>query len=337
MTATAIPTLAQYLPQPLRVGAPDVAGPLAVFPLFGPEPRLEYVAFAQGVARGVRVQELSDGASVNDLTVLNPLDVGVLLYDGEEVLGAQQNRTFDVSVLVPAGAKLEVPVSCVEEGRWDGGRHGESFAPAPQAAYPELRRSKARQVRSRVAAGMDARAAQVEVWAEVASKGARHGAASDTGAMHDIFEQHRGALMTLRGGIGLHDGQVGMLAAIGGRFTVLDHASRPEVFAALQEPLVQGYCLDALEAPATADPPPADDAVLFLDRVWEQRLLERDGIGLGRDGRFEGAGVAGAALLCGEEVVQLTAFADDEGSDPSGRLDTRRAARIRRPSRRRAA
>jgi hypothetical protein len=59
---------------------------------------------------------------------------------GEEVLGAQQNRTFDVSVLVAATSALRVPVSCVEAGRWDGGRHDEALALAPQTANPRLRR-----------------------------------------------------------------------------------------------------------------------------------------------------------------------------------------------------
>ena len=106
-TASAVPpTLADHLSAPLRVGAPDVAGALAVFPVFGPAPRLEYVSFAQGSRRGVTIKELDGGASVNDLLVVNPTDTPVLLYEGEEVLGAQQNRTFDVSVLVGAGRKL---------------------------------------------------------------------------------------------------------------------------------------------------------------------------------------------------------------------------------------
>ena len=141
-TEPALPTLDDVLAAPLRVGTPDVHGPLAVFPLFGPPPVLDYVAFADGCARGVLVKELAGGASVNDLVVVNPTDVAVLLYEGEEVLGAQQNRTFDVSVLVPAGASVRVPVSCVEHGRWDGARHSEAFSPAPQAAYPSLRRMK---------------------------------------------------------------------------------------------------------------------------------------------------------------------------------------------------
>lgn len=308
MPATAAPTLAQYLNHPLTVGDPDVAGPLAVFPLFGPPPDLAYVAFGQAVALGARVHELEAGASVNDLTVVNPLDVPVLLYDGEEVLGAQQNRTMDVSVLVPAGAKLDVPVSCVEAGRWDGSRHGEAFSPAPQAAYPELRRAKARRVRESVAAGLAVRASQGEVWDAVAEKHFRLGTASSTGAMDDIFEGHRDRLAELLGGIRAHDGQIGMLAAIGGRLTVLDHASRPEVFAALREPLVRGYALDALEHPA-AEAPSTGEAAAFLARVVEQQLHEHDGIGAGRDARFAGAGTAGAALLSGDELIQLTAFA----------------------------
>src|SRR4051794_8756588 len=99
-------TIENYLAEPLVVGEPDVAGPLAVFPLFGPPPRQSYISFAEGITRSARVEELKGGASVNDLVIENPVDEPVLLYEGEEVLGAQQNRTFDVTVLVAAHAKL---------------------------------------------------------------------------------------------------------------------------------------------------------------------------------------------------------------------------------------
>src|SRR3954464_7242339 len=156
----AAPTLTAYLDTPLVIGEPDVAGPLAVFPLFGPPARFEYQSFAQGSVHGATIKELPGGAAVNDLIVQNLTGLPVLLFEGEEVLGAQQNRTFDVSVLVGARSTLRVPVSCVEAGRWDGPRHGEDFAPAPQAAYPSLRRSKNEAVAASVAAGAEARADQ---------------------------------------------------------------------------------------------------------------------------------------------------------------------------------
>ena len=72
-----------YLEAPLRVGDPDVAGPLAVFPLFGPEPRLRYRSFSQACPLGAEVTEVPGDAAVADLVVANPTDLPFLLYEGE--------------------------------------------------------------------------------------------------------------------------------------------------------------------------------------------------------------------------------------------------------------
>ena len=305
---TLIPTLHDHLVEPLRIGAPDAHGALAVFPLFGPSPALDYVSFATGRAHGVTIKELAGEASVNDLFVVNGGDKAVLLYEGEEVIGAQQNRTFDISVLVPAGVGLSVPVSCVEAGRWDGARHAEDFTPAPQAAYPALRHMKNRAVSASLAAGHGARAAQGAVWEEVQEKSERMNTRSATGAMSDIYDGRRDRLAEFKAAMPLHDGQTGALVAIGGTLAVLDQVSRPDVFATLYEPLVHGYALDALEA-ADVPAPSVEDAQAFLDRLMTARLTEHDGIGLGRDVRFAERDLGGAGLVAGDELVQLTAFA----------------------------
>src|SRR5947199_5635045 len=108
-----------------------------------------------------------------------------------------------------------------------------AFAPAPQAANPRLRRMKNTQARASAAAGMEARAVQGEVWREVAETAGRHGVNSRTGAMHDVFERRREQLEAVARAVEMHCSQVGMLAAIGGRFVVLDHVSEVEAFASL--------------------------------------------------------------------------------------------------------
>ena len=329
-------TLDAFLAEPLRVGEPDVAGGLAVFPIFAPQPRLRYLAFAQARSEGFRVGELEGHASVNDLLVENPTAGPVLLFEGEEVLGAQQNRTFDVSVLVAAGAKLRVPVSCVEAGRWQHDRHHESFAPAPQAAYPELRQAKSRRIRERVATGMEARADQGEVWDDVARRSRSLSASSPTGAMHDIYAHHRDRLVRTQEAIRLHDGQAGALVAIGGRFAVLDLVSDPDAFAALHGPLVQGYALDALSAEASdeAAVPDEETARGFTLLVGDCEPAHRTpAIGLGEELRFADNAVEGSALVHDGELIQLTAFPAD-GEAPASRRQAR-AGRVRRPSRRR--
>src|SRR4051794_36254031 len=93
----------ETLTKHFTLGEPQVAGPLAVFPVFGPEPRLHYRAFAQASELGAFVKELDGGASVRELVLHNPTDLPLLVYEGEELLGAQQNRTLDASVLIAAG------------------------------------------------------------------------------------------------------------------------------------------------------------------------------------------------------------------------------------------
>jgi hypothetical protein len=327
----AIPITHDFVSDAIRLGEPDVCGALAVFPLFGPAATLSYLAFSQAITHGLAVKELDSGASVNDLFVLNPTDKNVLLYEGEEVLGAQQNRTFDVSILVAAGARVRVPVSCVEHGRWDGARSAESFAPAPQTAYPELRRLKNRQARVAVLQNLEPRASQGAVWAEVAHKSERMATQSQTGAMHDIYDGRREQLTAFRETVRLHDDQAGALVCIAGEPAVIDYVSRPDAFAALHGPLLQGYGLDALEADVTdADADPAV-AQTFLDAALGARVSQRDGISMGVEIRFTDPTVGGAGLVVGQELVQLTAFAEHE----RGRGSTAPRARIRRPSRRR--
>ena len=66
--------------------------------------------------------DASADAEVPTLVATNDGDTPVLLVEGETVVGGQQDRTLNVSVLVPAGASVEIPVSCVQAGRWNGGR-----------------------------------------------------------------------------------------------------------------------------------------------------------------------------------------------------------------------
>ena len=192
----------------------------------------------------------------------------MLLLEGEEVIGAQQNRTFDVSVLVGPGAKLRVPVSCVEAGSL--GRLAPPRVVLARAS-DRVPRAAPREVAPGPRAGsrgMEARAEQGEVWDEVAAKSHRLDIDSSTGAMHDIYEQRRDRLSRMREAIRLHDGQAGTLVAIGGRLAVLDLVSDPDAFAVLHGPLVQGYALDALEHESEGDLPAPPRRPRAGSRCW---------------------------------------------------------------------
>jgi hypothetical protein len=331
------PALADTLSGPIEVGDPDMAHGLTVYPLIGPPAALDYVAFAS-VHDQVAITELDGGASVNDLTVMNDSGKPVLLYEGEEILGAQQNRVLDVSVLIAAGAKIGIPVSCVERGRWDGLRHRERFRPSPQTADPKMRRLKSKRARVNADAGREARADQAEVWDEVDARGFELRTTSPTAAMHDVFEGHRERLAEIGDAIDLHDGQCGSVAVIGGRITILDFVGRADVYAVLHPAIVEGYALDALGHERRGDA--RRDSAVDAATVRGFTLLACDspaaspiaGAGLGATVRFAGGGVEGSALVHGGELVQMTAFPSDADEEPAG--PGPRAHRVSRPSRR---
>lgn len=301
---------------------PDVCGPLAVFPILGPAASFAYRSFAEAAALGVALRELPGHASVNTLVAVNPLDVPVLFYEGEEVRGAQQDRTLDVSVLVGAGATVELPVTCVEQGRWDGGRHEEEFAPAPQASHPGLRRMKSRLVE----ATGDASSGQGEVWAEVARVSALHGADGETGALRDAFTASADASAALREAMRRRDGQLGAVCCVGGEVTVVDLVGHADVFAALHGPLVAGYALDAAEHRRTPVPAPeAEEVADFLRIALGGFRTPRPAVGLGEAYGHVTALGHGSGLELDGELVAFTAFAGGRAT----------ASRIRRPSRRR--
>jgi hypothetical protein len=125
-----------------------------------------------------------------------------------------------------------------------------------------------------------------------------------------------------------------MLAAIAGKFVVLDYVSSPDVFSALHGPLVQGYALDALEATADLAPPApsGDDARDFVALLLSAPVAPTPAVGLGEGLRFDFGGLAGTALAHERELVTATAFTKPTDGDHPGPVA---AGRVRRPSRRR--
>ena len=65
-----------------------------------------------------RVEEVSEGGSVPELRFTNSAAMPILIVDGEELVGAKQNRVANLTILAPAKTTIRIPVSCVEAGRW---------------------------------------------------------------------------------------------------------------------------------------------------------------------------------------------------------------------------
>ena len=95
---------------------------------------------SEGMARsrdGVVRPADSNGASVNQLVLINRSKRPLLLLAGELVSGGKQDRIIGKDRLVPVGSKpLPLDVFCVEHGRWSSGA---SFTDAKTIVHPSVR------------------------------------------------------------------------------------------------------------------------------------------------------------------------------------------------------
>lgn len=289
---------------PLQLSEPVTHRGITIVPVFPlRNPRAAYVTLEEALPRGFRIDEVSDGGSVPELVVENPLDERVLLYDGEELIGAKQNRILNLSVLVEAGARTVVPVSCVEAGRWH--RSSMTFAAADHTAGPELRVRKAEALAPNALARG---AAQSGVWDAIAEKSHRLGVDSPTAAHSDLFRARGDVMRELSDAFTLQAGQCGMALVLPDGRACLDYLSRPEAFARHHRKLLHGYLLDAVEQldrPA-AEAVRANVLVAAASCAVETR---QPSAALGSDLRVKAAGVIASGLELDGEILQLSAYA----------------------------
>src|SRR5210317_807129 len=127
-----------------------------------------------------RITEVSDSGSVPQLLFRNQGDQAVFLLDGEELVGAKQNRILNITVLAPAGKDTVIPVSCVEAGRWHHSR--DDFTSAPRAQFSASRAKRSADISESLLRRKEARSDQGEVWADIDMKMGRMGSRSATAA-----------------------------------------------------------------------------------------------------------------------------------------------------------
>ncbi len=316
---------------------------LTVFPILGPSATEPAYRLLEGeVLSAVKVTEVSESGSVPELRVENTLDIAVFLMDGQELVGAKQNRILNTDVLVPPNSKLTIPVSCVESGRWRS--VSANFTPG-KAANHAVRAGKSERVKFSLRRSGRHDADQGAVWAEVDRTMAAGGMASPTAALHDGYKQRQRDLDAFRSSLRLPDSTVGLAMFHGNRFLGLDLFDRHSTLVYFWQSLLESYAIDWLMAPETlgsaelrrsAGNSPADQDQPTRKMVAD--ILERAAVGqwesfaspgLGRDYRLQDTNLTGSSLLWEEKVLlHLQLFPHPEGQrqDQPGRRP-----RIHRP------
>jgi hypothetical protein len=293
----------QVLDFEVEVGDPTQIGQLTVVPVIGTQfGTPAYLTGPEALERDLlEIAEL-EPPEVSRLAVTNLAEVPILLVEGEMLVGGDQNRTMNVTVLCPPKARTVVPVSCVEAGRWGARR---TMSRANKHAPGSMRAAKIAYLETRSHDVTARRSDQGLVWEEVARHSSAHDVYTGTSALHDVQEEVEERISGQLEEIKPVLNQIGVVCAIGSEVVGLDVFDRASTLTHYLRAIVAGHALDDVTPTPSGDPIAAIEA--FLAQVDTSARDTGKGVGLGDEVLLRGR-VAGIGLSYDNHLVHLAAF-----------------------------
>jgi hypothetical protein len=287
---------------------------LNIMPLFAKAAsKLPYLELEEALKQGLaEIKEVSESGSVSNLEVGNKSDSDIIILDGEELIGAKQNRVVNTTIVVPASSKVMIPVSCVEQGRW---RYtSREFSTSDSFLYPSLRQRKLRDVTGSLRTGRGYNSDQSGIWQDISSKSERLHVTSDTMSMSDMFESSVACESDagLQMEIPHQEKQVGFVAFIRGGFAGGDLFGSGELCRSKLHKLLRSYYLDSLDQGVTF---PFITVQQILEQVRGAEHEQFSTVGKGLDLRFETREVQGAWKLVDDFIPHLMVFPKGQNHD----------------------
>jgi len=295
----------------LELGSPLVQGNLTVIPLFsGARSELNYLLMDEAISQEVlAVTELEQGGSVPELHAANLGDPMILLVEGEQLRGAKQNRTLNLTVLMAGRSEVVIPVSCSEAHRWQTVSY--RFRTSGHHAHPELRRQKSRSVSESLRRGRGHRSDQMAVWNEVQRISCCLHAISPTSDYEAVYEQAGREASEWAESLRPPADAVGVVVGLSGRPEMVDIFDKPATLQRLWGKLCGGYVVGAMSCAGrtdTAAPMAVADARDFLARAARSSMQANSSPGVAADVRIMEPDLQGAAAVYEGIAVHVALF-----------------------------
>ncbi|MBW1706510.1 MAG: hypothetical protein JRJ86_15305 [Deltaproteobacteria bacterium] len=303
-----------YLDQ-AKIGRKQSFKNLSIFPLlstYGLD--LEYLLLDEALSEGaMEVVEVDKDGSVPDLKVINKSPRMVLILDGEELIGAKQNRIVNTTILIQGNSTIVIPVSCVEQGRWS--YDSPRFSSKERVMSPHLRAMKSEQIHYSLKSSGRHRSNQGVIWNEISEKATRHAAESPSMSMAHIYEKDTTSINEYVKHFKLIDSQVGAIFMINGKVVGMDSVGKTETFSKVFRKLVQSYALDAIDwfDPEREHKTLKSEVTRFIKTARAARVQSHPPVGQGIDLRMESSKITGFALSLDNRILHLCVFARENG------------------------
>ena len=303
----------------IKVGARQNHGNMTLYCLLSADQApVDFITLDAALATdALSITEVTEGGSVPELKVVNKSDQKILLVDGEELVGAKQNRVLNATILIAPKSETNIPVSCVEQGRWS--YRSKHFGSQSRSMSANLRNRKSQTVTMNLREGREFRSNQGVVWDEIGKKYDRMVARpSPTMAMADLYESHKEAAASYVSAFRPVFNQVGIMVFIDGALAGIEILNKFLSFREIHSKLVTSYVMDALETAGIDNKLKhqalRSKAMKLIQLARMAKIEERKSVALGNDLRLESERLVGSGLEFEDQIIQMSIFGSGNGN-----------------------
>ena len=297
----------------------------------------DYLTLKRGISAGfVEITEC-EVSTVGTVLARNNANIPLILIDGDEIVGAMQNRIMNRSLIIPPKTTLRVSVSCTEQGRWHYGRSRTYYdrddrinrmdSSHSQDIFEELDESEqyrsdselfdysdfAADFSTRRAKSQDLfedRDCQSTVWNSINMLEGKTSFKSRTSALHDNFENHRSRHNEYLKHFKLEFDQSGAIFIINGEIKGLELFHNPSIYQEYHEKIFRSYIMEAVTNNHSSCYSDISfyEIEAFLRELSYSRFRCSKKEGIGKHMNFANRYGTGSVLMDGRDLVHINYF-----------------------------
>jgi len=157
------------------------------------------------------------------------------LIDGEEIVGGDQNRIIDATILIAPQSEKKIPVDCTEHGRWG---YKSEFKHSENIANYTTRLAKRHAFRNKGNV-------QQAVWDSINELEMSRSFSSPTQAMSESYDDAKEDLDEIIDAFDIVEGQTGIVMVIDGEVKGFEIFLNSEIYREYHEKIIKSYLINA--------------------------------------------------------------------------------------------
>jgi len=251
-----------------------------------------------------KIEEVN-GGKINEVIFKNLSDKRVFAIDGEEIIGALQNRVINSAFLAEKKSEYRLPVTCVEEGRWQGDK--KEFLPG-EIGFVSLRSIICKSVNNSLYKNKGYNSDQSFVWKKIRETIESLKVESLTLSMHDTYKTYKEEIEKYIENMDF-DNFNGFIAFAGKKFLCMDYFCSKNLFNKYKIKIIKGYSIDAIARKnEITEIKRKEEVEKIISEIRKGKIKKFKGIGIGDEIRIETDNFIGRALEYKDNIIHLSIF-----------------------------